>query len=82
MEDSVEAELSESAAATPEARRAGWSGGRPQMPAPPRTGIARCGVVAGRWRSDRWLGTISTRDNILSNQALTEDPPEAYGDHW
>ena len=67
MEDSVEAESSESAAAppvmpacrsgvlaaTPAARRARLSGGRRQTPAPPRTGSARCGAAAGWRRSDR-----------------------------
>ena len=67
MEDSVEAESSESAAAppvmpvcrsgvlaaTPAARRARLSGGRRQMPAPPRTGSARCGAAGGCRRSDR-----------------------------
>ena len=53
MEDSVEAKFSESAATTPAARRVRLSDGRRPMPAPPRTGIARCGAAAGWRRSDR-----------------------------
>ena len=47
-----------------------------------RSGIARCGAAAGLRRPDWWLGTILTRDKILSSQALTEGPPESWGGHW